>query len=235
MTSAFTIRPLALGALVGLALFGLPTQGEAGVLFAESPQYTVMVIQPPAALPISFHAQQTTRFAPDGAFVMEVGPGQSQSSTLRTVALFQAKPGFILTGVTLSGGAAAEAWEGGYSVGGSWTVGTPSNPATASGSFPTVSNVTWNQNAAIEFPSAVVNAAASWIAVDASLVLGVGGAPPAFCGRPICARIGAPSIRADVSWTSATPPLLVPAFAPGGLFLLVVAGIAVGSRAARRT
>ena len=234
MTSAFTIRPLALGALVGLALIGLPTHGEAGVLFAESPQYTVTVIQPPAALPISFHAQQTTRFAPDGAFVMEVGPGQSQTSTLRTVALFQAKPGFILTGVTLSGAAVAEAWEGSYSVGGSWTVGTPSNPATASGSFPTASNVTWNQNASIEFPGAVVNATAGSIQVDAQLALGIGGASAAFCGRPICARIGAPSIRVDVSWASAPPPV-VPAFAPGGLFLLGVAGIAVGSRAARQT
>jgi hypothetical protein len=198
------------------------------VQFSETPFYTVTVSQPGSDFGITFNNAQTTEFSTATPFVLEVGPSGRNSVTLHTSARFDAKPGFILTGMTVSGAAPSEAWEGGYSVGGAWVAITPGPAADASGTFPTISNSTWNQNTEGVFQPAAVGLPAPTLFFSADLVLSVSGA--ADCGRSVCARTGDPHVRVDLSWAAAPVPepgtwVLV----SGGLVLLV----GIGSRRSR--
>lgn len=189
------------------------------VLFSETPFYTVTVSQPGSDFGIVLNNAQTTRFSTAAPFVLEVGPSQRDSVTLHTSARFDAKPGYILTGMTVSGAAPSEAWEGSYSVGGTWVALTPGPSADASGTFPTIFNVTWNQNTEGVFEPATVGLPAPTLFFTADLVLNVSGA--ADCGRAVCARTGDPHVRVDLTWAAA--PVPEPgtwALLSGGLMLL---------------
>lgn len=205
MHPARHIRTVSVAFVVGLSAFAASSSTWAAVLFSETPYYTVTVTQPGSDFGIVFNDSQTTRFSTDAPFVIEAGPGQRASVTLHTGARFDAKPGYVLTGLTVSAGAVAEAWEGGYGVGGAWTAINPGVAFDASGSFPTVSNAVWNQNAAIEFAPATVGMLSPALFFSADLVLNVAGSG-ADCGRPVCARIGAPSVRVDLTWAAAPVP-----------------------------
>jgi hypothetical protein len=197
---------------------------QAIVLFSETPFYTVTVSQPGSDFGIVLNNAQTTRFSTATPFLLEVGPSQSASVILKTSARFDAKPGYILTGMTVSGAAPSEAWEGGYSVGGTWTALTAGSAADASGTFPTIFNVTWNQNTEGAFPPATVGLPSPTLFFTANLNLSVGGA--ADCGRAVCARTGDPHVRVDLSWAAA--PIPEPgtwALMSGGLVLLAGIGL----------
>lgn len=211
----------------GFTAFLAPPAAQAGVLFAEGATYSVTVPQPGSDFTISFNNAQTTVFTPDMPFVIEAGAGNVETVVLHTGARFDAKPGFILTGLTVSAGANAEAWEGGYSVGGTWVALNPGIPADATGSFGPVGNVTYNQNASIEFPGVNVGLQSPTLFFSADLVLRVAGSAP-DCGRTVCARIGDPHVRVDVQWTA------VPIPEPETWALMTAGVMLVGGAALRR-